>query len=121
MRENTAKSFVRVWKVMEMCYQVLNQEGKKVTQRELFYKLLCDSQEYFKTQLQVNSTIQDLVALLQCSRYSLGIMASSRGAVSGRLLLQASSSYPPLPPENLFIHFRLNLLMFTDYTMELVL
>ncbi|CAH9077412.1 unnamed protein product [Cuscuta epithymum] len=88
MRENTAKSFVRVWKVMEMCYQVLNQEGKKVTQRELFYKLLCDSQEYFKTQLQVNSTIQDLVALLQCSRYSLGIMASSRGAVSGRLLLQ---------------------------------
>ena len=31
----------------------------------------------------------DVVALLRCSRYSLGIMASSRGAVIGRLLLQA--------------------------------
>ncbi|VFQ87575.1 unnamed protein product [Cuscuta campestris] len=73
---------------MEMCYQVLSQDGKRVTQRELFYKLLCDSPEYFKSQLQVNSTVQDLVALLQCSRFSLGIMASSRGAVAGRLLLQ---------------------------------
>ncbi|RAL53417.1 hypothetical protein DM860_007089 [Cuscuta australis] len=88
VRENTARAFVRVWKVMEMCYQVLSQDGKRVTQRELFYKLLCDSPEYFKSQLQVNSTVQDLVALLQCSRFSLGIMASSRGAVAGRLLLQ---------------------------------
>ncbi|XP_031123763.1 meiotic recombination protein SPO11-2 [Ipomoea triloba] len=88
MRENTAKSFVRVWKVMEMCYQILSHDDKRVTQRELFYKLLCDSQEYFNSQLQVNRTVQDLVALLHCSRYSLGIMASSRGAVAGRLLLQ---------------------------------
>ncbi|XP_019160406.1 PREDICTED: meiotic recombination protein SPO11-2 [Ipomoea nil] len=88
MRENTAKSFVRVWKVMEMCYQILSHDEKRVTQRELFYKLLCDSQDYFNSQLQVNRTVQDLVALLQCSRYSLGIMASSRGAVAGRLLLQ---------------------------------
>ncbi|KAL9177594.1 hypothetical protein ABFS82_01G068800 [Erythranthe guttata] len=87
MNENTANSFIRVWKVMEMCYQILVQE-KKVTQRELFYKLLCDSPHYFTSQLQVNRTIQDLVALVRCSRYSLGIMASSRGAVAGRLLLQ---------------------------------
>lgn len=32
--------------------------------------------------------LTDVVALLQCSRYSLGIMASSRGVVAGRLLLQ---------------------------------
>ncbi|KAI3468685.1 hypothetical protein Pfo_025348 [Paulownia fortunei] len=88
VNENTANSFIRVWKVMEMCYQILVQE-KKVTQRELFYKLLCDSPQYFTSQSQVNRTIQDLVALLRCSRYSLGIMASSRGAVAGRLLLQA--------------------------------
>ncbi|CAA3024985.1 meiotic recombination SPO11-2 [Olea europaea subsp. europaea] len=87
MKENTAKSFIRVWKMMEMCYQVLVQE-KKVTQRELFYKLLCDSPEYFASQSQVNRTIQDLVALLRCSRCSLGVMASSRGVVAGRLLLQ---------------------------------
>ncbi|KAL6549923.1 hypothetical protein OROMI_020411 [Orobanche minor] len=87
MNENTANSFIRVWKVMEMCYRILAQE-KKVTQRELFYKLLCDSPRYFTSQAQVNRTIQDLVALLRCSRYSLGIMASSRGLVAGRLLLQ---------------------------------
>ncbi|KAK4435403.1 Meiotic recombination protein SPO11-2 [Sesamum alatum] len=87
MNENTASSFIRVWKVMEMCYQILVQE-KKVTQRELFYKLLCDSPKYFTSQTQVNRSIQDLVALIRCSRYSFGIMASSRGAVAGRLLLQ---------------------------------
>ncbi|KAL2238263.1 meiotic recombination protein SPO11-2 [Sesamum indicum] len=87
MNENTASSFIRVWKVMEMCYQILVQE-KKVTQRELFYKLLCDSPKYFTSQSQVNRSIQDLVALIRCSRYSLGIVASSRGAVAGRLLLQ---------------------------------
>ncbi|CBI34392.3 unnamed protein product, partial [Vitis vinifera] len=88
MRPNAAKAFVRVWKVVEMCFQILVQE-KRVTQRELFYKLLCSSPQYFTCQLQVNRTIQDVVALLRCSRYSLGIMASSRGAVTGRLLLQA--------------------------------
>ncbi|KAK6935439.1 Spo11/DNA topoisomerase VI, subunit A, N-terminal [Dillenia turbinata] len=114
MRANAAKAFVRVWKVMEMCLQILVQ-GKRVTQRELFYKLLCASPEYFTSQLQVNRTIQgkfnpcqstliisflevltyelecqflDVVALLKCSRFSLGIMASSRGLVAGRLLLQ---------------------------------
>ncbi|KAL0283815.1 UNVERIFIED_CONTAM: Meiotic recombination protein SPO11-2 [Sesamum angustifolium] len=87
MNEKTASSFIRVWKVMEMCYQILVQE-KKVTQRELFYKLLCDPPKHFTSQSQVNRSIQDLVALLRCSRYSLGIMASSRGAVAGRLLLQ---------------------------------
>ncbi|XP_031249563.1 meiotic recombination protein SPO11-2 isoform X2 [Pistacia vera] len=87
MKANAAKAFVRVWKVMEMCFHILVEE-KQVTQRELFYKLLCDSPEYFTSQLQVNRTIQDVVALLRCSRYSLGIMASSRGLVAGRLLLQ---------------------------------
>ncbi|PWA55193.1 meiotic recombination protein SPO11-2 [Artemisia annua] len=86
-RESSAKSFIRAWKVMEMCYEILVQE-KRVTQRELFYKLLCASPDYFSSQLQVNQTIQDVVALLRCSRFSLGIMASSRGAVAGRLLLQ---------------------------------
>ncbi|WVZ14244.1 hypothetical protein V8G54_011810 [Vigna mungo] len=68
MRPNSAKAFVRVWKVMEMCYQILLQE-KRLTQRELFYKLLYDSPQLFPSQTHVNRTIQDLVALLQCSRY----------------------------------------------------
>ncbi|KAL9230991.1 hypothetical protein vseg_006269 [Gypsophila vaccaria] len=87
MKENAAKAFVRVWKVMELCYQILMEE-KRVTQRELFYKLLCTSSDYFSSQDQVNRTIQDVVALLRCSRYSLGIMASTRGLIAGRILLQ---------------------------------
>ncbi|KAI3877569.1 hypothetical protein MKW92_019800 [Papaver armeniacum] len=87
MKPSSAKAFVRVWKVMEMCYQLLMKE-KRVTQRELFYKLLCDSPEFFASQLEVNRSIQDVVALLRCSRHSLGIMASSRGLVVGRLLIQ---------------------------------
>ncbi|KAJ6845087.1 meiotic recombination protein SPO11-2 isoform X1 [Iris pallida] len=86
-RGNDAKAFIRVWKVMEMCFRILGL-GKQVTQRELFYKLLCDSPEYFASQNQVNRIVQDVVALLRCSRQSLGIMASSRGAIVGRLLLQ---------------------------------
>ncbi|KAK7839264.1 meiotic recombination protein spo11-2, partial [Quercus suber] len=89
MRANAAKAFIRVWKVMEMCFQILVQE-KRVTQRELFYKLLCDSPAYFTSQLQLHlnlavvsklfsQCLTDVVALLRCSRFSLGIMASSRG------------------------------------------
>ncbi|XP_038725316.1 meiotic recombination protein SPO11-2 isoform X2 [Tripterygium wilfordii] len=62
MRANAAKAFVRVWKVMEMCLQILVQE-KRVTQRELFYKLLCESPDYFSSQLQVNRTIQAVIVL----------------------------------------------------------
>lgn len=42
---------------MEMCYKILAQE-KRVTQRELFYKLICDSPDYFLSQLEVNRAIQ---------------------------------------------------------------
>ncbi|KAK4741223.1 hypothetical protein SAY87_024811 [Trapa incisa] len=91
MKANAAKAFVRVWKVMELCFQILV-EGKQVTQRELFYKLLCTSPDYFSSQLQVNKTIQDVVALLQCSRYSLGIIASSRGLEPGKEEIDCSTS-----------------------------
>uniref|UniRef100_A0A0E0I7D8 DNA topoisomerase (ATP-hydrolyzing) n=1 Tax=Oryza nivara TaxID=4536 RepID=A0A0E0I7D8_ORYNI len=73
--------------VMEMCYKILG-EGKLVTLRELFYTLLSESPTYFTCQRHVNQTVQDVVSLLRCTRQSLGIMASSRGALIGRLVLQ---------------------------------
>ncbi|TYI14663.1 hypothetical protein ES332_A08G135100v1 [Gossypium tomentosum] len=79
MKANATKAFIRVWKVMEMCFEILIQD-KRVTQRELFYKLLCDSPHYFSSQLQVNRTIQAVTVL--------GIMASRKGLVAGRILLQ---------------------------------
>uniref|UniRef100_A0A0E0EI30 DNA topoisomerase (ATP-hydrolyzing) n=1 Tax=Oryza meridionalis TaxID=40149 RepID=A0A0E0EI30_9ORYZ len=103
-RANDAKAFVRakksvfdsfsfaletVWKVMEMCYKILG-EGKLVTLRELFYKLLSESPTYFTCQRHVNQTVQDVVSLLRCTRQSLGIMASSRGALIGRLVLRGA-------------------------------
>ncbi|KAI4310351.1 hypothetical protein MLD38_035334 [Melastoma candidum] len=87
MRANSAKSFIRVWKVMEMCFNILRHE-KQVTQRELYYMLICTTSGYFSSQLQVNKAIQDVVALLRCSRHSLGIIASSRGLLAGRVVLQ---------------------------------
>lgn len=42
---------------MELCFQVL-ERGKQVTQRELFYRLLCESPDYFTSQAQVNITVQ---------------------------------------------------------------
>ncbi|KAF9597887.1 hypothetical protein IFM89_022248 [Coptis chinensis] len=63
-----------------------------VTQRELYYKLICTSPEYFHSQLQVNKSIQDVVALLKCTRQSLGIIASSRGLIAGRITLQEDDS-----------------------------
>lgn len=56
-RANDAKAFVRVWKVMEMCYKILG-EGKLVTLRELFYTLLSESPTYFTCQRHVNQTVQ---------------------------------------------------------------
>ena len=47
---------------MEMCFKILLQE-KRVTQRELFYKLLCVSPDCFSSQLQVNRTIRGLLNL----------------------------------------------------------
>jgi meiotic recombination protein SPO11 len=112
---------VTVWKVMEMCYKILG-EGKLVSQRELFYKLLSESPKYFSCMRHVSQTIQglkgprfkavlffwrciylcmtsdfalfsyaDVVSLLRCTRQSLGIMASSRRALIGRLILHVGS------------------------------
>lgn len=38
----------------------------------------------------MNMSWTDVVALLRCSRYSLGVVASSRGLIAGRLIFQVS-------------------------------
>lgn len=50
-------SFLVVWMVMELCFRILG-DGKVVTQRELFYKLLSDWPDYFSSQSLVNATVQ---------------------------------------------------------------
>ncbi|XP_024523836.1 meiotic recombination protein SPO11-2 [Selaginella moellendorffii] len=59
-KSGSMKRYFRVWKMLELCYQLLTL-GKKATQREIFYRLLCDASEYFQCQEQVNKTIQGIV------------------------------------------------------------
>ncbi|XVF70245.1 hypothetical protein PTKIN_Ptkin11bG0145400 [Pterospermum kingtungense] len=80
-----AEAFIRVWKVMSMCFGILindNGEGRN-WRRTLFYMLRDCSPHYFKSQLQVHRTIQDVVALLRCSPCSLGIKEHGGGMVAG--------------------------------------
>ncbi|KAK1261939.1 Meiotic recombination protein SPO11-2 [Acorus gramineus] len=68
--------------VTTLYHQLLGQQ-KQVTQRELFYKLICYSPDYFTSHRQVNRWNADIIVLLQCSHHSLGIMASKKDAVRG--------------------------------------
>jgi DNA topoisomerase VI subunit A len=45
----------------------------------------------FHSAAEANSAIQDVMALLQVPRNSLGICCSSKGAVAGALLLAAAT------------------------------
>ncbi|KAH9547963.1 hypothetical protein CY35_11G062900 [Sphagnum magellanicum] len=47
-----------------------------------------DAAAKVESQAQVNESIQDVVALLRCDRRSLGILASSKGSVVGRLVIE---------------------------------
>ncbi|EFJ14051.1 hypothetical protein SELMODRAFT_423971 [Selaginella moellendorffii] len=93
-KSGSMKRYFRVWKMLELCYQLLTL-GKKATQREIFYRLLCDASEYFQCQEQKAKTMHaDVVGILKCSRYSLGILASARGAIVGRLVIQELNREP---------------------------
>ncbi|PKI50921.1 hypothetical protein CRG98_028651 [Punica granatum] len=92
MKATAAKAFIRVWKVMEMCFQILV-EGKRVTQRELFYKLLCTSPNYFSSQLQVNRTIQGKEEIDCGATGSSGHAISGDLSLLGNLVMRADARY----------------------------
>ncbi|OWM85286.1 hypothetical protein CDL15_Pgr028073 [Punica granatum] len=90
---STVKFLVlHVWKVMEMCFQILV-EGKRVTQRELFYKLLCTSPNYFSSQLQVNRTIQGKEEIDCGATGSSGHAISGDLSLLGNLVMRADARY----------------------------
>lgn len=85
-----------VWQTLAFIQKLLL-EDKIVTQREVYYSLV----QHFSCQTDFNNTLQgehcvlklliepfhiDVIALLHCTRSSLGICASSSGAVAGLLL-----------------------------------
>eukprot|EP00741_Cyanophora_paradoxa_P007465 tig00000128_g7220.t1 len=91
---SNAAHYVKYWKVLDAIVRLLR-SGKKAAQRDLYY-MLVDS---FRSQTEINEIVQDLAAMLRCSRHALGIVASSRGFVAGRLLWRARRTTElPLPP-----------------------
>jgi DNA topoisomerase VI subunit A len=72
-----------------MIYKVV-QKDKRITQRDLYYNLVTE----FKSQNELNEIIQgfkkknnnsDICSMLECSRESLGLFATSKGFVAGSL------------------------------------
>ncbi len=64
-----------MFKVLEVVHSLLK-SGKQATQRDLYYQLL--NPPLFNISAEVNSAIQDAVALLRVPRSSLGIVCASR-------------------------------------------
>ncbi|XP_064394698.1 uncharacterized protein LOC135341935 isoform X3 [Halichondria panicea] len=75
-----AERYAKIWQVLSLVQKLLL-EGKVATQREAYYCLV----QHFKNQSEFNDTLQDVVALTGCARSSLGICASSSGAIAGRV------------------------------------
>lgn len=74
--------------------QALLLDGRKATQREVFYSLLArDSTGVVCSQGQLNETLLDVGALLRTTRSSLGIIAASRGHIYGPLAFRTQGSF----------------------------
>ena len=101
-----------VWQVLALIQRILK-EGKCLTQRDAYYTLI----QHFKHQSEFNDTLQglspthtlhtlhghgylytDIVALTGCARSSLGMCASSSGALAGCVLWKASPCCVAIQP-----------------------
>ena len=81
----SADKFARLWAVLSTCHEILV-SGGSATQRDLHYRL--KTMEVFASGAHLIEAIQDAVLLLRVPRSSLGISCSSKGLVSGALLLR---------------------------------
>ncbi|KAL6066383.1 meiotic recombination protein SPO11-2 [Balamuthia mandrillaris] len=86
--KRSPKKYARIWAVMNFLSELL-QAQQKVTQRELFY-CMADS---FENQRQLNDTIQEVVALLNVPRSSLGITTTPRGSIVGCVRLKIDGKW----------------------------
>lgn len=81
--------YSKIWQVLSLVQRLLG-EGKMATQREAYYVLT----QHFRNQGEFNDTLQDVVALTGCARSSLGLCASSSGAIAGLLLWKDDGGEP---------------------------
>ncbi|PRW59963.1 Meiotic recombination SPO11-2 [Chlorella sorokiniana] len=80
----SAEQVARLWVLLSLVHDQL-MRGEQATQRELWYKL--KTCEVFRSPRDVGEAVQDAISLLQVPRSALGITASSKGLVAGRLVI----------------------------------
>eukprot|EP00887_Chlorella_sp_A99_P006367 scaffold3.g6367.t1 len=80
----SADQVARIFLVLDCCHELLL-EGTQATQREVYYRL--KTEECVRGMRDVAEAVQDCVCLLRVPRSHLGICASSKGLVAGRLVI----------------------------------
>lgn len=83
----TAVSVSRMLQVVASVQQLLL-SGRRVSQRELYYRLI----DSFDSQAQLNNMVLDVSALFRAPRYALNIGAATRGVIAGNLCIAITGS-----------------------------
>lgn len=83
----TAVSVSRMFQVVASVQQLLL-KGRRVSQRELYYRLI----DSFDNQAQLNNMVLDVSALFRAPRYALNVGAATRGVVAGNLCIAIAGS-----------------------------
>lgn len=83
----TATKVAQLLQVLAVMQQLLLQ-GRRISQREMFYMLI----DSFKNQAQLNCTVLDASATLGVRRYALNVGAATRGVLAGCLELATAGS-----------------------------
>ena len=75
-------------RVTELLHEVLT-KGIHVTKRDLFYTDV----KLFQDQSESDTVLDDVSCMLGCTRTSLGVIASNKGVVVGRIQFRESGDY----------------------------
>ncbi|KAK1714542.1 Spo11/DNA topoisomerase VI subunit A [Colletotrichum acutatum] len=82
-----ATKFTRIMRIMQLSLSALT-EGRLITKRNIYYQ----DTDLFKRQSIVDNLVDDLAFTLSLGREDLGIVAASKGLVSGPIILRSRTS-----------------------------
>ncbi|KAK1637656.1 Spo11/DNA topoisomerase VI subunit A [Colletotrichum phormii] len=81
-----ATKFTRIMRIMQLSLSALT-EGRLITKRNIYYQ----DTDLFKRQSTVDNLVDDLAYTLGLGREDLGIVAASKGLVSGPIILRSGT------------------------------
>ncbi|KAG7669855.1 hypothetical protein Ndes2526B_g06214 [Nannochloris sp. 'desiccata'] len=85
---DSSERFARLFSALDICHETLVAASTSA-ERELHYRV--KTLQVFGSQVHLREAVQDAVLLLRVPRSSLGITCSSKGLVSGALMIRSSS------------------------------